>query len=294
MKLLELPQNTPEWEEFRRSHIGASDIPIILGKSPYKKANKLWDEKVLGKKGYTNQAMKDGHDLEHLARKWANHTHSCSYEPATYLHKNEWLMASLDGFDSVHGNIIEIKHPNEKLVLEIEEGNIPEHYIYQMQAQMYVMNKKRAFLVVPRPGYKARLERGDEPLYSMHTVNRNEAMIKELLEAGKAFYTSMLEFNAPVGQNCDFVERTDSEWEEAALARLKAKETFDMAKEYLDICDDSLKYLAGDVSVKGCGISVSKSVVKGTVDYSKIPELKGVNLDQFRKPPLERWRIVSV
>jgi hypothetical protein len=34
----------------------------------------------------------------------------------------------------------------------------------------------------------------------------------------------------------------------------------------------------------GCGVEVLKSFRRGTVDYTVIPQLGGVNLEKFRKP----------
>ena len=34
---------------------------------------------------------------------------------------------------------------------------------------------------------------------------------------------------------------------------------------------------------KGCGISVVKTERKGSVEYAKIPELKGIDLEPYRK-----------
>ena len=39
---IELTQNTPEWLEFRRKKIGASDAPIILEVSTWKTPYQLW------------------------------------------------------------------------------------------------------------------------------------------------------------------------------------------------------------------------------------------------------------
>ena len=35
----------------------------------------------------------------------------------------------------------------------------------------------------------------------------------------------------------------------------------------------------------GCGVEVLKSSRRGAVDYSAVPELRGVNLEAYRKPP---------
>jgi len=41
-----LRQNTPEWLEVRKTKLGASDAPAILGISPYKTAYQLFLEKM--------------------------------------------------------------------------------------------------------------------------------------------------------------------------------------------------------------------------------------------------------
>ena len=41
----------------------------------------------------------------------------------------------------------------------------------------------------------------------------------------------------------------------------------------------------------GCGVEVLKSFRRGVVDYSQIPELRGVNLEKFRKAPVQVMNI---
>jgi hypothetical protein len=38
-------------------------------------------------------------------------------------------------------------------------------------------------------------------------------------------------------------------------------------------------------------VHTTKYIKKGNVDYAKIPELKGVNLDAYRKASKENWRV---
>ncbi len=46
MTALAIRQNSPEWLEARRLTIGSSDIPVIVGESPYKDAHTLAAEKL--------------------------------------------------------------------------------------------------------------------------------------------------------------------------------------------------------------------------------------------------------
>jgi hypothetical protein len=52
-----------------------------------------------------------------------------------------------------------------------------------------------------------------------------------------------------------------------------------------------LIFLSGESNSKGAGISLCQVVRKGSVDYSKIPELKEVDLDKYRKDSISSWRI---
>ncbi|MGO9606876.1 MAG: hypothetical protein ACLQAT_26380, partial [Candidatus Binataceae bacterium] len=36
----------------------------------------------------------------------------------------------------------------------------------------------------------------------------------------------------------------------------------------------------------GCGVEVLQSSRRGAVDYAAVPELRGVNLEPYRKPPV--------
>ena len=46
--------------------------------------------------------------------------------------------------------------------------------------------------------------------------------------------------------------------------------------------------------VKGSGFMVYETTRKGSVDYKGIPALKGVDLNQFRKPDTTVWTVKAV
>jgi hypothetical protein len=52
-----------------------------------------------------------------------------------------------------------------------------------------------------------------------------------------------------------------------------------------------LESLATARRTHGCGVELLRSSRKGPVDYAAIPELRGVNLEAFRKPPVPVVRI---
>lgn len=63
--LVELEYDSPEWHEFRKTHIGGSDAAVLLGISPWKTVTELYDEKMgliqpknLSKKSYVQYGKK--------------------------------------------------------------------------------------------------------------------------------------------------------------------------------------------------------------------------------------------
>ncbi len=45
---------------------------------------------------------------------------------------------------------------------------------------------------------------------------------------------------------------------------------------------------------RGAGIELQRIVKKGNVDYTKIPELDFVDLEKYRKPETEYWKVSEV
>ena len=58
-----------------------------------------------------------------------------------------------------------------------------------------------------------------------------------------------------------------------------------------EILKQRLIDMSGGKSCRGSGVQVSRYIRKGTVDYGAIPELQGLDLEEYRKKPIEAWRI---
>src|SRR5215475_939855 len=122
MKKLQLKQNTQEWEEFRRVHIGASDAPTICGVNPYKSIYNLWKEKATGESFGKTHHMERGLQLESTAREHAQEELEMQFDPVCGLHPNiNYMMASFDGYNEKEKCILEIKCPGDNTFRQIEE-----------------------------------------------------------------------------------------------------------------------------------------------------------------------------
>lgn len=72
-------------------------------------------------------------------------------------------------------------------------------------------------------------------------------------------------------------ERRDAAWKRAATAWIDAKALLDSAK-------DKILTLAGEESCYGAGVKHMRNLRAGNVQYDKVPEIKDVDLEQYRRP----------
>lgn len=180
---IKIDQGTAEWDSFRRTHIGASEAPAICGVDPYKKPEKLWKQKFTGEKQSVSPSMLRGKKLEPIARAMLEKANGVIYEtPVLQSNVHNWMIASLDGFHEVNKVGIEIKCPGDKVFNQIIiDRDIPKHYIYQIQHQMYVTGFNK-WVLVPFNGI----------YFEECIIYRDESIIEEILRKEKHFYECLL------------------------------------------------------------------------------------------------------
>jgi putative phage-type endonuclease len=280
MREIQVEQNSLEWEALRRTKVGASDIAILMTGSE-REIQDLWEHKVYGTRKYVTKAMQHGTDTEAEAREWMNVRTGKNYKKSTALHEDhDWLMASLDGWDREIRWMLEIKVPSV-LPISAKDYHAYQKAWWQIQAQHCVYCPERADLLIYVPG--------EQPV--LDVVARDEEAISKLVERGKWFYSHMVDLIPPTSLGACPTERNDEEWAFAARSWADAQDHLKEAEEREAACRAELIALAGETSSKGFGVSATKSVRKGNIEYGKIPELGGVDLDKFRKPNIITWKL---
>ena len=81
----------------------------------------------------------------------------------------------------------------------------------------------------------------------------------------------------------DKVIRKDEDWRLAAEAYVSLKRDADALVARLDSAKDRLLELSTHPSEAGFGVAVTRYWKQGNVDYKRVPELQGVNLDAYRQ-----------
>lgn len=282
MKIIDLKQGSEEWLEFRRMGIGASDAPCILGVgflSPYQ----LFINKMTGKETFKNSAMKRGTDLEPIARqKFIEETGIDIYAKTVINSELSWQFASLDGIDESHSTIVEIKCPGPKDHLTAIDGMIPGKYYPQLQHQLCVTGLKK--------GYYYSFDGKDGVIVEF---TRDDKYIDKLLKEEIDFYERMIRFDPPLLFLNDYEVIDDKEWSEVCEAYTKAKEKESLANSEVEMLKERLISIAAERNVRGSGYKLSKILRKGTIDYANIQELRSIDLEKYRKKPVEYWKIES-
>ena len=185
----------------------------------------------------------------------------------------EWMRASLDGLSFDGSTALEIKCPWRDRDLDaLRAGRIPTHHHAQVQHQLEVSGAEELhyWSFDGRAGTLVR-------------IRPEREYVARLLEAEAAFWLRVLEKRWPDdGDELDL--SADLKWRFVAARYRAARVRLDRAALEERRARGTLERMATARRTYGCGVEVLKSSRKGAVDYAAVPELRGVNLEPYRKP----------
>ena len=313
-------QGSEAWLKWRGRGLGSSDAAVLLGWSPWKTIEQLYEEKLgLWKPTFGPQqmsAMQRGKDLEPYIREWYEMHYGKGFRfpdaIATYP-ENEYLRTSFDGInrdfpnpDGTKGRLIEIKAPNKKDHAGAMLGEIPEKYEPQCQWHLLVA-------MIPWGDYVSRGSDGTNAVVPFAT----DAVMQQELRKRAEIFRKHVETRTPIPEwprwerplpttlVLESVQVTtggiepaivkeelpaiaDQEVEALVAEALKAQEEADAATARFEALKEKLKKLAGDAECVTRGEAVfGWNERKGNVNYKVIPELIGIDLEQFRGKPVK-------
>jgi len=275
-----IEQRTPEWFAWRKNKIGASDVPVIMRESPFKTPLMLWEEKCMDVERKLTKSMEKGIHYEDEAREAACVKLGVKFKPACFEHvSNPYMIASLDGWCEDNG-ALEIKVPREEDHLAALGKVVPSHYMPQLQAIMLVTNMNHMWYCSYNPERKQ---------LANILVKKDNGYCDQILEASESFYKSMIDLEPPEAIDKDYVKVDDIEG--LAKMYLDIDNQYQEAKNKKEELRDAILKLAGNRNATFGNLKVTKFIEQGRIDYAKIPELRNVNLDLYRKKPIEKFRI---
>jgi putative phage-type endonuclease len=282
--ILRLVQGTPEWHDHRARSRNASETPAVLGVSPWQTPYGLWLLRTGRKVQEVTPAMRHGSELEPTARRAYEALTGQILEPLVLTEGD--YSASLDGITLGGELILEIKCPFKGRASElwkaVAAGEVPAHYWWQVQHQLMVAGAALAHLYVFD---------GTEGI--LLDVKPKPETWPRITKAWDTFARFLETDTPPPLTDRDTRERTDAQWQEAAAAYMQAKQQADVSAAALDNAKAALIGLASHTSESGGGVKVTRFWKAGAVDYKKIPELKGVDLEQYRGKAREEVRVTT-
>ena len=194
--------------------------------------------------------------------------------------------ASLDGITLDGELVVEVKCPvrgrQSKLWQEIEAGQTPGHYAVQIQHQLMVSGAAAAHLWV----YD-----GTDGLLLL--IPRDDVTMAAIREGWNAFQPFLDEDRPPPLTDADTVQRQDEAWVQAALVYTQAKQAAQASDEALEGARQALAALTRHLREQGGGVSVTRFWKAGSVDYKKVVELQGLDLERYRGRSREEVRVTT-
>jgi putative phage-type endonuclease len=287
MRKVNLDQGSPEWLEWRKGIITATDAAVLLGASPYCTPYGGWLKKTgQATEQPVNSAMLRGQRDEPIARKMFTEKTGinmtpCCVESSTY----NFLGASLDGLSDCGSMILEIKSNGDRYHDNLSTRGIPEFHMMQIQHQLLC---------------------GEECLKLAYYVsyNNGEIVIKEIypdrgwmqayLKKAKEFWRQCIFFESPPLSPKDYSDKNyDLDFCRLAAEYVNIDQAIKQLEENKNNFKQELVNLCNNQNCAGNGIKVLKKTIKGRIDYEKIPELENINLDQYRKESTCSWNILT-
>lgn len=277
MKQNDLIQGSPEWVEFRRRGIGASDANILMGDG-FRSPRDLWLEKVgLGTPIVINQDMQRGIELEPRAREYLSKEAGVELKPAVFVHKQiPYMFASLDGWNEEQRLLVEIKCPRNGL-----HDEVPSYYYAQLQHQMEVVGVSM-MMYMSFDGVNGKIL----------SVKKDVDYTQKLLEAEREFWYKVENFIEIEDPNA-YIKRSDKEYQDALRIYLHNKEH----RQRWEGLENQAKDKLVQMSVKNSecmGYKISERVRQGSIDTKKLSKEENIDLNKYRREPVKYWEIRAI
>lgn len=264
-----------KWLEWRRNGIGSSDAAVIMGVSPWKNVQQLWEEKLYGKTDQLeNYYMFRGKEMEEPARCEFERMMGISVFPKNIEHKQvNWMRASLDGIDLNGKIMVEIKCPGKEDHIVALNQKVPSKYFPQCQHQLMVTDLDTMFYFS-----------FDGKNGTIVEVKRDQGYIDKLWEEEHKFWELKEKRISPEMDLDD-----DSDWKCAVTQWSKWKNILDEAEERKEYFKQELLKICKGKDSFGAGIRLTKSMIEGRLDTKKVmQDYPDIPWDSYKKDSFEK------
>src|SRR5258708_7805969 len=278
-RLEKLRQNSTDWHDWRRGGLGSSHAPGGKGNSPLMMPRELWEVKNNRTEGPDrhNNRTRPRPPRQTAGRAADERKPAEIMEPHCVSHDQlSWMRASLDGLNLEGSLVLESKCPlssrDHSLALE---GQVPRHYYAQLQHQLEVSHARE------RPYWSSDGRKG-----ALVKVIPDHGYTERLVQTEIDFWRRVTEnqWSEPRFKDQDLSD--DPKWSEAARCYRRVRQRLDELSSQERELREKLLDLSDARRAFGSGVELIRTSRKGAVNYGSIPELEGVDLEQYRKEPV--------
>lgn len=281
----ESKQGSQAWLEFRGKGIGSSDIAAILGVSAFSNVYDKWLEKTdqipEEKKFKGNWATERGSRLEPIAREMYEKKVGAKFPDAIMVHPQyDFMRVSFDGKNDELKKVIEIKCPGRVAHQKALLGEIPESYWPQVQWQLMISGYDDLDYVSWD---------GESEELAIVPVKANKKFHEHMIERAIWFWDLVKTRTPPPTAE---LQVDDQVLTQLLIEREALKAQIDALSISFEMMNDRIKSMVTQDTSCG-GYKLKWTEVKGAVDYAKIPALKNIDLEQYRKPASKRFNVTK-
>ncbi len=277
-----LEQGSKEWHEFREGKIGASDVSAVLGISPYCTPYQLWRRMLkIDPPIKETESMRFGKQKEEEIRNTLMIETGLIFVPVVFSDdENSFMIASLDGITFEGDIIAEIKTANRFDHETALQGKVPDKYVPQVQQQLRISKAKVCYYT---SFHKEEIK--------IVKVFPDIDYQKDILEACHKFNEYIITKTPPPLSERDYLHRDDDPWKQAVDQYRNLIQLQNNVTEFIDEARNTIIELSKNINTRGCGLELQKVKRQGNIDYATIPELKAINLEDYRKPTSTYWKL---
>lgn len=277
-KKTEQDSGSRAWHDWRAKHIGASEIAAVLGESDFQTAYGLWQEKTGKKPRFQgNWATERGTQAEPVIRElYRRRTGFNLIKKNIECAELPFLAASLDDYCPELELVVEYKYPSKEKHELAKQGIVPKTYMSQLQQQMLCANAIAADYVS-----------FDGEDIAVIRVNRDEAFIDRIKEAGKAFWQCVIDNTPPALSDKDIISLDSLELSALAQEYKEATAALKAAEAKQKEAKEKIVALVAYKKAEFFGVRITRSARKGQIKYSDIPELQNIDTEKYRSPDSE-------
>lgn len=278
MAVTSLLQGSPDWEAARKTKVTATDIATLMCGTP-QEVYDLYHEKVNGKRRFKTEAMAVGTAMEPEAIEWFFGARKKITRP---VYVRDFFLASLDAYHVPTKTLLEVKCPT---IVPDKCEDYPrfKRAWWQVQAQLYCAGElglEHAILLLYSPLRQ-----------KTTTIMKDEGAFEEIKRVGAEFYERLVTRKEPEAPKSDLIEREDAEASFAVDECVWAKERLKEAEAAYEAAKKKAIEVADGMPFRCNGVSVELVEREGGIDYRSIPQLKEIDLEQFKRPSVTYWRV---